>query len=84
MEGLLWFDDSETRPVAQKIARAVARYQQKYHHDPDVCYVHPSTLNGQDLSTEAVKVLPARSVLPYHFWVGVIDAKKAKSSGGNI
>ena len=87
-EGLLWFDDHPTRPVRDKIERAVQRYQQKYGHNPDVCYVHPAQLAPEghpgdkegDLSlaedvnpgqVPGVKVLPAKSVLPHHFWLGI-------------
>lgn len=70
-EGLLWFDDNPHRTMTDKLARAVQRYQQKYGHNPDVCYVNPAPLNGQDLSTDTVKVVPAKSVLPYHFWLGI-------------
>jgi hypothetical protein len=71
-DGLLWFDDHPTRPVSDKIKRAVQRYQQKYGHNPDVCYVHPAQLKEGDLSlAEDVKVLPAKSVLPHHFWLGI-------------
>ena len=70
-EGLLWFDDSPSRAVTEKIERAVQRYQQKYGHHPDVCYVHPAHLKEGEVSVaEGVKVLPAKSVLPHHFWLG--------------
>lgn len=93
-EGLLWFDDNPTRSVGDKIERAVQRYQQKYGHDPDVCYVHESEIRAQlkegdhapGTSTplgnprgmgcslaQDVKVLPAKSVLPHHFWLGVTE-----------
>jgi hypothetical protein len=78
-EGLLWFDDSPTRPVGDKIERAVQRYQQKYGHAPDVCYVHPAQLKeGEPSLAEDVKVLPAKSVLPHHFWLGT----QPKPDGG--
>ena len=80
-EGLLWFDDHPTRPVADKIERAVQRYQQKYGHNPDVCYVHESETIGLPIGAqlkesdlrlaEDVKVVPAKSVLPHHFWLGI-------------
>ena len=81
-EGLLWFDDSPTRATADKIGNAVARYRQKYGHNPDVCYVHPAHLapeghpgdNEQVSLADGVKVLPAKSVLPNHFWLGVIES----------
>jgi hypothetical protein len=75
-EGLLWFDDSPTRPVSDKIERAVQRYQQKYGRNPDVCYVHESEIRTQlqegGLSlAQDVKVLPTKSMLPHHFWLGI-------------
>ena len=84
-EGLLWFDDNPTRPVTDKIERAVQRYQQKYGHNPDVCYVHESEIRAQlkegDLRVaEDVKVLPAKSVLPHHFWLGVAEATDKRNS----
>ncbi len=78
-EGLLWFDDSPTRPMADKIGNAVQRYQQKYGHPPDVCYVHPGHLE-QESQVEGVKVLPAQTVLPFHFWLGVSTPSRAKGA----
>lgn len=70
--GLLWFDDNKSRSVGDKIERAVQRYFQKYGCDPDVCYVHPLTLGDSGLNQVGnTKVLSAKSVLPYHFWLGV-------------
>ena len=81
-DGLLWFDDNPTRPVGDKIERAVQRYQQKYGHNPDVCYVHPGQVPERELSVGPVKVLPAQTVLPHHFWLGVTLAdKKGKPNG---
>ena len=86
-EGLLWFDDNPTRPVTDKIERAVQRYQQKYGHNPDVCYVHESEIRGQlavgDMKPAGdVKIVPAKSVLPHHFWLCIMEAKpKAKERG---
>lgn len=71
-EGLLWFNDNPTRAISDKVERAVQRYQQKYGHNPDVCYVHPAHLKEGELSlADGVKVLPAKSVLPHHFWLGM-------------
>jgi len=73
-EGLLWFDDNPTRAISDKVERAVQRYQQKFGHNPDVCYVHPAHLKEGELSlADGVKVLPAKSVLPHHFWLGVVE-----------
>lgn len=71
-EGLLWFDDDPVRATGDKIARAVQRYQQKYGHTPDVCYVHPGQIKERELNVGSVKVLPAQTVLPHHFWLGIM------------
>jgi hypothetical protein len=76
MKGLLWFDDDLTRTVADKVARAVARYLQKYGHNPDVCYVHLQAMRERELTVGAVKVMPAQMVLPNHFWLGVADSRR--------
>lgn len=71
-EGLLWFDDTEERTLAQKLARAAARYQQKYGHALDVCYVHPQMLDGSETThaaRETVKLLIWRGVLMHHLWL---------------
>ena len=79
-EGLLWFDDSPNRAVTDKIERAVQRYQQKYGHHPDVCYVHPVHLKEGEVSlAEGVKVLPAKSVLPHHFWLGIEESANKRN-----
>ncbi len=72
-EGLLWFDDDPNRATSDKVSRAVQRYEQKYGHSPDVCYVHPGQIKEHELSVGVVKVLPAQIVLPHHFWLGVAD-----------
>ena len=84
MEGLLWFDDHPTRPMADKIERAVQRYQKKFGHSPDICYIHESEATTQlkasdPKAKEDIKVLPAKSILPHHFWLGTqVNGKKAK------
>ncbi len=79
-EGLLWYDDDPGRSIADKVSRAVQRYQQKHGHAPDVCYVHPGQVREEGLRVGVVniglvKVLPAKTVLPHHFWLGVLDKR---------
>jgi len=71
-EGLLWYDDSPSRELAEKVGRAARRYQRKFGVAADVCYVHPKTLgdNNKPRKVSGVIVAPLASVLRHHFWVG--------------
>jgi len=70
-EGLLWYDDNPGRDLAEKIGRAARRYRQKFGTSPDVCYVHPSALDGgEGRKAGKVRVAPLPSVLRHHFWLG--------------
>jgi len=73
--GLLWYDDDPNRGLAQKVARAAARYRQKYGEVPDVCFVHPSALQGDNgtSSVGPVNITLSSLVLLHHFWIGVQD-----------
>lgn len=73
--GLLWFDNDPRRDIVEKVLRAASHYQHKYGHMPNVCFVHPSMLNGNGkhsmLRVGGVEVRPGRAILPDHFWLGV-------------
>lgn len=69
-EGLLWLDADKKRDLAEKVARAAARYAEKFGQRPNLCHVHPSTLDGP-IELDGVRVVPAPNILKHHFWVGV-------------
>ena len=79
-EGLLWYDDSPGRDLADKVGRAAQRYKQKFGASPDVCYVHPSALgdNGKVNKVGAVRVSSRPTVLRHHFWVGREEKQRAR------
>ena len=82
-EGLLWYDDS-SRTLAAKIAPAVHRYREKFGMVSNVCYVHPSTLDGEQ-QVDGVRVAPLFTILRHHFWVGceerpAVDVRAAAQS----
>jgi hypothetical protein len=72
-QGMLWYDDSPTRSLESKIARASDYYQNKYGSRPNVCYIHPCTLSETFQEGESIKVVTAADVLPHHFWLGVAN-----------
>lgn len=65
--GLLWFDASPKVPVAEKIAEAAERYEEKYGQTPNTCYVHPTT--GEVAAP--LRIVPSPVVRPHHFWLGI-------------
>ena len=74
--GLLWYDNDPGRNLRQKVSRAAQRYRKKFGRQPDVCYVHPSVLEGKTEQLGKLKVTALASVLRHHFWVGEEDAKR--------
>jgi hypothetical protein len=82
IEGMLWFDDHPGRTLEQKVRRAVDHYKHKHCRFPDVCYVHPSALEGEgDVEVEGVQVKPGRSILPHHFWLGEEEHETQTDTG---
>ena len=76
--GLLWFDDTASRPLEDKVSRAAAHYEKKYGQAPTLCFVNPSARNGAAQVGEIqVEALP--SVMPNCLWIGIGQFKhKAK------
>ena len=68
-EGLLWYDDTPDRILADKIMPAVRRYREKFGVAPNVCFVHVSELDSEQ-QVDGVRVSSRPTVLRHHFWVG--------------
>ena len=68
--GMLWLDDDARTTIEEKIKRAADYYQHKFGQAPDTCLVHTGMLKDE-LEVGAIHVLPARNVLPHHFWIGI-------------
>jgi hypothetical protein len=83
-EGLLWYDDSPQRDLGEKVGLAARRYKRKFGSLPDVCYVHPSALdgngNGAASRVRGVRVSSRSSVLRHHFWVGQEEEPRAREN----
>lgn len=71
--GMLWYDDSKTKTLAQKVQGAVDYYQLKYGAAANVCFVHPAEL-AEPTWVGAVHVAPLGTVLAHHLFVGVADS----------
>jgi hypothetical protein len=85
--GMLWFDNDQKTSVPRKVERAARYYQEKYGVDPNLCYVHPRMVSGENggkskksarqekLTVGQILVLMSDNVLPDHFWIGVRTAE---------
>ena len=80
-QGLLWFDDDPSRDLAEKIRPAARRYIRKHGIAPEVCYVHPSALLGDNAKVKhvgAIRLASRRSVLRDHFWLGREEKRRRR------
>ncbi len=68
--GMLWLDTDQKSSFDEKVQRAVEYYEDKYGRLPELCLVNKSTLSDEK-KVGLVKVQPAKSVLPGHFWLGM-------------
>ena len=68
-EGMLWLDDSNNRSIEDKVSRAVVWYKEHYGPKPNICFVHPSSVQEEQL-IDGVSVKPASFIQPNHFWIG--------------
>ena len=77
--GMLWFDNDKKAGAAAKIERAARFYRDKYGKVPNLCFVHPSTLVGdEDTGPTGVEVRTSKTMLPNHFWIGVQRSELAQ------
>lgn len=94
--GMLWFDNDKKASIPSKVEKAAHYYHQKYGVNPDVCYVHPQMITGENgkkkssrkknggepLRIGKITVLKNEGVLPDHLWIGVSNGKGQFNSGG--
>ncbi len=68
----MWFDANPKASLSEKVAGAANRYQKKYGRKPNLCYVNPLMLPGDEPAEYGgVRLMPARNILKHHFWIGV-------------
>ena len=87
--GMLWFDNDKGTSIPNKVEKAARYYQKKYGVSPDLCYVHPKMVKGEngnkkkpkkDTGSDQMKigkilVLKNKKILPGHFWIGIGTAE---------
>jgi len=76
--GMLWFDNDAKSDLQSKVKKAADYYRNKYGRAPNLCYVHPSMIQEEQIKTGDISVCPNQTIIPNHFWIGV----HFKSSAG--
>jgi len=79
--GMLWFDNNPNLALKSKIEKAVLYYRQKYHHEPNLCLIHPTMFSNDKSRAETAElhtiagltIRPYRPILPGHLWIGIED-----------
>jgi L-ascorbate metabolism protein UlaG (beta-lactamase superfamily) len=74
INGMLWFDNDTRRPFDTKIEQAIQHFKTKYGDAPNIVYVHPSCMPSAE-AAQAIKVEAAENVLPFHYLLGIRQAK---------
>ena len=75
--GLLWFDNDPRTTLSVKIQKAMDYYDKKFGRKPDLCLVHPSMMDTNQIQIDLGKLVVRayRPVMPGHFWIGTEDQK---------
>jgi len=68
--GMMWLDDDQRRSLEEKVQRAADYYSEKYGRLPELCLVNTKMLVGEK-KIGKIEVKPVKTVLPYHFWLGM-------------
>jgi len=69
--GMLWFDNDPKSELSNKVVEAANYYLSKYGEKPNLCFVHPSMIQGSSVDAGQIVVESNNTVLPHHFWIGV-------------
>lgn len=73
--GMLWFDGDHEKELELRIGQAAQYYRTKYGRTPNLCLIHPETMQERTLTeTGGLQIETSSAVLPDHFWLGVEHA----------
>jgi len=71
--GMLWYDNTPNLSLKNRIEKAANYFRRKYRREPNLCLIHPSMLENDQLNIGMLSVRPYNPVLPGHLWIGIED-----------
>ncbi len=75
--GMLWFDDTPSMNITEKVIKAASYYASKYGRKPNVCFVHPGMLTQDNLEPiGGIEIKASRTIMRHHYWLGIQQTHK--------
>jgi hypothetical protein len=69
--GMLWYNDTKSASLQEEIEAAADHYFSRYGRRPEICFVHPITLEANPVSVPGITILGKSTVLPNHLFLGM-------------
>jgi hypothetical protein len=82
--GMLWFDNDPKSDLATKVKRGAEYYRRKYGMQPNICFVHPSSMPSAAMEVNHIKICADSSMLPHHLWIGIQGQDEAHTPSEHI
>ena len=71
------YDNDKKTTLAEKVRYAFEYYKTKYKTAPDICFVHPSMMDGTHIDAPVtIKTKPYLGV--GNIWIGLDDERKIR------
>ncbi|MGF1507726.1 MAG: hypothetical protein ACFB51_21760 [Anaerolineae bacterium] len=74
---MLWFDNRDDCSLVEKLERAAAHYERRFHTRPTLCIVHPMMVVGSPDVMPGLEIRRSNDVLPNHFWLGLKETHRS-------
>ena len=68
--GMLSYNDDKKTTFERKVTDAAKYYADKYGHPANRCHVHPTMLVQNIERVGDIAIVPNKSVMKNHFWLG--------------
>lgn len=67
--GLLWFDETKSKPIGQIIIEAISSYRRRLQTSPTLALVN-ETQAGDNVWVEGVRVEGRKDIGKWYVWIG--------------
>lgn len=68
--GFMYWDNRTTKTITEKVIECAGLYEKRYGEKANQVFISPKNWD-ENILVDGITVLPLRSILPDHLWVGV-------------